>query len=152
MKYKIILFTLILITCFSFVFASSMSVSSKAAIAMDADSSLVLYNKDMNKKIYPASTTKILTAILAIENLDLNKNVVVSQTALNIPWDSSRVYLKKDETISVNDLLYCLLLNSGNDAANVLAEAVSGDIQTFVKLMNIKRLFLLMLTAQWMTK
>lgn len=138
MKYKIVLFTLILLTCFSFVFANNISISSKTAIAMDADSSLVLYNKDINKKIYPASTTKILTAILAIENLDLNKNVVVSQTALNIPWDSSRVYLKKDEVMSVNDLLYCLLLNSGNDAANVLAEAVSGDIQTFVKLMNIK--------------
>lgn len=138
MKYKIILFTLILITCFNFVFASNISINSKTAIAMDADSSLVLYNKDMNKKIYPASTTKILTAILAIENLDLNKNVVVSKTALNIPWDSSRVYLKEDEIISVNDLLYCLLLNSGNDAANVLAEAVSGDVSNFVKLMNIK--------------
>lgn len=138
MKYKIIVFTLILFTCFNFVFASNISINSKAAIAMDADSSLVLYNKDMNKKIYPASTTKILTAILAIENLDLNKNVVVSQTALNIPWDSSRVYLKKGEIISINDLLYCLLLNSGNDAANVLAEAVSGDISNFIKLMNIK--------------
>lgn len=138
MKYKILLFTLILFTCFSFVFASNISINSKTAIAMDADSSLVLYNKDINKKIYPASTTKILTAILAIENLDLNKNVIVTKTAINIPWDSSSVYLKEGEIISVNDLLYCLLLNSGNDAANVLAEAVSGDIQSFVKLMNTK--------------
>ncbi|MBQ8042654.1 MAG: D-alanyl-D-alanine carboxypeptidase [Clostridia bacterium] len=139
MKHKIILFTLILFTCFSFVFASeTLNINSKTAIAMDADSEIILYSKDMNKKIYPASTTKILTAILAIENLDLNKSVVVSTTAIAIPWDSSSVYLKQGEVITINDLLYCLLLNSGNDAANVLAESVSGDIQTFVKLMNIK--------------
>lgn len=139
MKQKIILFTLILTTCFSVVFAGeNIKISSKSAVAMDAESGTILHDKDMNKKIYPASTTKILTAILAIENVDLNKNVVVSDSALKIPWDSSRVYLKKGEIMSVKDLLYCLLLNSGNDAANVLAEAVSGDIPTFVKLMNIK--------------
>lgn len=137
--FKILLFTLIFIACFGFVFASSKPhINSKTAVAMDADSSIVLYNKDMDKKIYPASTTKIITAILAIENLSLDKNVVVSKTAIKIPWDSSSVYLKAGEIISINDLLYCLLLNSGNDAANVLAEAVSGDISTFVELMNTK--------------
>lgn len=139
MKYKIIIFTLLIVTCFSFVFASeNIHISSKAVVAMDADSGIVLYNKDMNKKIYPASTTKILTAILTIENIDLNKAVVVTKTAINVPWDSSTVYLREGEIISVQDLLYCLLLNSGNDAANVLAEAVSGDISSFVKLMNQK--------------
>ncbi len=139
MKQKILLFIMLFATCTSLVFASEkFNINSKSAIAMDADSSIVLYNKSMDKKVYPASTTKILTAILAIENLDLNKSVVVSKTAINVPWDSSTVYLKQGEVITVKDLLYCLLLNSGNDAANVLAEAVSGDIQTFVKLMNIK--------------
>lgn len=139
MKYRIIILALLFITCFSVVFANpNIKIHSKAAVAMDADSGLVLYNKDMNKKIYPASTTKILTAILAIENIDINKSVVVSKTAIKVPWDSSTVYLKEGEVITVKDLLYCLLLNSGNDAANVLAEAVSGDINTFVKLMNQK--------------
>lgn len=139
LNFKILLIILVFITCFSFVFASEIpNINSKTAVAMDADSSIVLYNKDMNKKIYPASTTKILTAILSIENLSLDKNVVVSKTAISIPWDSSSVYLKEGEIISINDLLYCLLLNSGNDAANVLAEAVSGDITTFVELMNKK--------------
>ena len=139
MKYKIILLTLLLIANFYCVFASeSFIINSKTAIAMDADSSIILYNKDMEKKVYPASTTKILTAILAIENLDLNKSVVVSKTAISIPWDSSSVYLKEGEIITINDLLYCLLLNSGNDAANVLAEAVSGSIPQFVELMNLK--------------
>ena len=137
--FKFLFFTLLFITCFSFVFATSTpSINSKAAVVMDADSSVVLYNKEMNKKIYPASTTKIITAILAIENLSLDKNVVVSKSAIQIPWDSSSVYLKEGEIISINDLLYCLLLNSGNDAANVLAEAVSGDISAFVDLMNTK--------------
>jgi len=139
MKSKILLFVLIFFTSFSFVLAVEMpNINSKSAIAMDADSSIVLYNKNIDKKIYPASTTKILTAILAIENLSLDKNVVVSKTAVQIPWDSSSVYLREGEIISINDLLYCLLLNSGNDAANVLAEAVSGDISTFVELMNTK--------------
>ena len=139
MKYKIALLILIFTTCFCCVFASeNLTIHSKAAIAMDADSSIILYNKDINKKIYPASTTKIITAILAIENLDLNRSVVVSKSAISIPWDSSSVYLKEGEIVSVKDLLYCLLLNSGNDAANVLAEAVSGDIPHFVTLMNIK--------------
>lgn len=139
MKIKIVLFVLTFVTCFGLVFASDKpTINSKTAVAIDADSQVVLYNKDMDKKIYPASTTKILTAILAIENLSLDKNVVVSKEAVQIPWDSSSVYLKEGEIISINDLLYCLLLNSGNDAANVLAEAVSGDISKFVELMNIK--------------
>lgn len=139
MKNKIVLIALLLISCFNFVFASeNLKINSKTAIAMDANSSIILYDKDMNKKIYPASTTKILTAILAIEHLDLNKSVIVSKTAINIPWDSSSVYLKEGEIITINDLLYCLLLNSGNDAANVLAESVSGDINKFVELMNQK--------------
>lgn len=118
--------------------AQKLNLSSTAAIAMDADSSLVLYEKNSNKKIYPASTTKILTAILAIENLELKDSAVVSKTALDIPWDSSTVYLRTGEILTIEDLLYCLLLNSGNDAANVLAEAVSGSIDKFVDLMNQK--------------
>lgn len=139
MKSKIITLMIIFATCFCVVYANdNLSISSKAAIAMDADSSTILYNKNINQKVYPASTTKILTAILTIENADLNRNVVVTKSAIAIPWDSSSVYLKEGEIISIKDLLYCLLLNSGNDAANVLAEAVSGDIDSFVKLMNQK--------------
>lgn len=139
MKYKTITFLLFFITCYNCIFAQNdISIHSKSVIALDADTAAVLYGKNANDKLYPASTTKIITAILAIENLDLNKSVVVSKSAINIPWDSSSVYLKEGEIITVKDLLYCLLLNSGNDAANVLAESVSGDINTFVKLMNIK--------------
>lgn len=135
-----ILFLLItIISTFNiYVFADIPNVISEAAVVIDADTGIVLGGKDVTKKVYPASTTKILTAILALENLDLNKSVVVSKTAIAIPWDSSRIYLKEGEVLTVKDLLYGLLLESGNDAANVLAESVSGSIKEFVKLMNDK--------------
>lgn len=140
LSYMLWIFVFIIANCFT-VFAQEPPITnSKAAIVMEAGSGTVLYNKNMDEKIYPASITKILTGILALENLELTQNIVVSETAIKIPWDSSSAYLKKDEIITVEDLLYCLLLHSGNDAANVLAEAVSGNIQDFVKLMNNKAL------------
>lgn len=131
--------TLVIIFSSTNIFAlEEPTIYSKAAIAIDADSLTILYGKNIDTKVYPASITKIMTAILSIENLDLNKSVVVSKTALQIPWDSSSIYLKEGEVLTVNELLYGLLLNSGNDAANVLAEAVSGSIDNFVTLMNKK--------------
>ncbi|MCX8075053.1 MAG: serine hydrolase [Clostridia bacterium] len=115
----------------------NLNLYSNNTILMDADSGAILYNKGAYTKIYPASTTKILTAIIAIEKLDLNSSVVASKEAIyTVPAGSSHVALKIGEVMSVEDLLYCLILNSGNDAANVLAEAVSGNIPDFIKLMN----------------
>jgi D-alanyl-D-alanine carboxypeptidase (penicillin-binding protein 5/6) len=106
---------------------------------MDAENKNVLYEKSGYKKLYPASTTKILTAILALENLDLNKTIVVSKNAIySTPIGSSVIYLKEGEVISLRNVLYGLLVKSGNDAANVLAENVSGNVDGFVKLMNEK--------------
>lgn len=126
---------------FSFIFTyvfcvSTPNINAKAAILVDGDSGAIIYNKNMQEKIYPASITKLLTAYLAINSLDLNKAVLVTKTGINIPWDSSRVYLSEGEIISVKDLLYCSLLSSGNDAANMLAETVSGSVSSFVDLMN----------------
>ena len=120
------------------VYAEELNINSKVAIALDAQSGVITYAKCENEKIYPASTTKIMTAILAIENLDLSTSVTATKEALAIPWDSSSIYLKKNEILTVEELLYGLLLDSGNDAANVLAEAVSGSIENFVNLMNEK--------------
>lgn len=111
---------------------------SKSAILVDNDSGKILYGKNENAKVYPASTTKVLTAILALENLDITSSVVVSKEAVNLPYGSSNAALKQGEVISVKDLLYALMLKSGNDCANVLAEAVSGSIDNFVELMNSK--------------
>lgn len=136
------IFTLIILSVFC-VFGTiygvdSVSTNTNKVVAMDTDSQMVLYGKNVNKKVYPASTTKIITAILAIEKLDLTENVVASKTAVDIPWDSSAIYVKEGEIFTVEELLYGLLLNSGNDAANVLAEKVAGNIKDFIKMMNDK--------------
>lgn len=142
MKYKYLLttaFLVLILFSFTIIYASDeLNINSKSAIAIDADTLNILYDKNIDSKVYPASITKIMTAILSLENLDLNMNVTVSKTAINIPWDSSSIYLKQGEILTVEELLYGLLLNSGNDAANVLAEAVSGTLEDFAKLMNNK--------------
>jgi serine-type D-Ala-D-Ala carboxypeptidase (penicillin-binding protein 5/6) len=124
---------------YNFIYGDFASITEKSAIVLDGDGLSILYNKNINKKIFPASTTKILTAILAIENLNLDSNITVSSDAIdNVPYGSSTMYLKKGEIVTVRQLLYGLLLPSGSDAANVLAEAVSGSIPNFVLLMNKK--------------
>lgn len=108
-------------------------------ILMDAESGNILYEKNGYAKIYPASTTKVLTAILVLENLPLDEKIVASKNAINsVPLESSVMGIKKEEIFSVENLLYGLLLSSGNDAAIVLAEAVSGNVNDFVTLMNTK--------------
>jgi len=127
--------------CVSNVFASDIpGLYCKSAILMDKDSGKILYGLQENEKVYPASTTKVLTAILVLESLDLSSSTVVSQEAIKLPYGSSNAALKQGEVISIQDLLYALMLKSGNDAANVLAEAVSGTIDEFVNLMNKKAL------------
>ena len=121
-------------------FAIEPTLHSTATTLVDSSTGFVLHSKNANQKIYPASTTKVLTTIIAIENLDLTTPIVVTQTGIAIPWDSSRSYLEVGEVITVENLLYCTLLSSGNDAANMLGEAVSGNIKDFVNLMNEKAL------------
>ncbi|MEG1705508.1 MAG: D-alanyl-D-alanine carboxypeptidase family protein [Clostridia bacterium] len=114
-------------------------IAENSGVIIDANSGSVIYNKNMNKKIYPASTTKILTAILTIENLNLNSNITVSSSNMKkVPTGSSVMYLKAGDTLTVKELLYGLLLNSGNDAAIVLAENISGSINNFSLVMNEK--------------
>ena len=137
---KITLFFSVLLIYSSISFGTVPELFSTAATLVDADSGYVMASKNPNGKIYPASTTKVLTSILAIENLDVDSAVVVTKSGINIPWDSSKVYLKEGEVLSIKDLLYCTLITSGNDAANMLGEAVSGSIEEFVKLMNTKAL------------
>lgn len=116
----------------------AVNLSAKSAILMDAESGFILNEKEADNKIYPASTTKILTSIIAIENLNLDDVVVVTEAGINIPWDSSKSNLIVGEVITVRNLLYCTLLSSGNDAANMLAEAVSGSVDNFLILIGEK--------------
>lgn len=108
-------------------------------VLMDAESGNVLFEKNGYQKVYPASTTKVLTSILVLENLNLDDTVVASKAAINsIPVGSSVMGIEEGEVYTVKNLLYGLLLPSGNDAAIVLAEAVSGNVKDFVNLMNKK--------------
>ena len=120
----------------------SITVDATAALLIDLDSDQVLYDQDADQQRYPASITKIMTALLTLEavgrgELDLSTEVTVDAAALaDITEDSSTANLKAGEVISVKDLLYCLLVSSANEAANILAMTVCGDIPTFVERMN----------------
>jgi len=108
-----------------------------SAVLMTQERGEVIFEKDPDTLRYPASTTKILTVLLGILYVDdLYETVTVTQSALNIPEDSSVMHLKVDEEIRFIDILYGTMLLSGNDGANMIAETVSGDIPRFVSLMN----------------
>ncbi len=107
---------------------------SRGAVVIEQSSKRVLYDEGMNEKCYPASTTKVLTALCVLENLPLDKIITVPKEAEGV--EGSSIYLKAGQKISVIDLLYGLMLRSGNDAAVTLAVATSGNIQNFADLMN----------------
>ena len=112
-------------------------INSKVAIAYDRKSKEILYSKNEEQKVKMASTTKIMTAIILLENVnDLNEQVEVCKQAALI--GGSRLGLKTGDKITYNDLLYGLLLCSGNDAGIQIAISVSGYIEEFAKLMNNK--------------
>lgn len=111
---------------------------SKACILIDAPSGEVLFVYNADEKMYPASTTKIMTLLLALENLDPNQQVTIPASAANIPADSSRVPVYPGEQMQIKDLIYGLMLRSGNDAANAIAEITAGSVDTFVELMNMR--------------
>ncbi|MCD7709693.1 MAG: serine hydrolase [Clostridiales bacterium] len=100
------------------------------------DTEEVDYSQNLFGKLYPASTTKILTAEIIIGNCDLGDEVTVSETAMDGLDGSSVCGLSVGDTLTVRDLLYGLLLSSGNDAANVLAEYYSGSVEAFAEVMN----------------
>ncbi len=112
------------------------AISAESYVVMDYDSGRVLLGKNSEKEKLIASTTKIMTAIIAIENGDLNSTRKVGEEVLKAY--GSAIYLSLDEEITLKDLLYGLMLRSGNDAAIEIAYHVSGNMEKFVELMNKK--------------
>lgn len=104
------------------------------AVLLDWQTGELLWEQAGHRRLHPASTTKVLTALIAIEQLDLEAKVKVSRRAAHTIGSS--MYLKEGEVHSVYDLLHGLLLRSGNDAAVALAETVSGSVESFATLMN----------------
>lgn len=106
---------------------------------MDNRTTKPLYTKDANTRMYPASTTKIMTAILTLENCNLNDIATASYDAVaSIPEGYSIAEIQVGEQLTIEQLLELLLVHSANDAANVLAEYVGGSIDSFVSMMNTK--------------
>lgn len=119
--------------------AEQPSISAASAILLDNKTGKVLYNKNENKKMYPASTTKILTAIIVIENCNLDTIATASYDAImSIPDGYSTANIQIGEQLTIEQLLELLLVHSANDAANVLAEFVGGSTDSFVSIMNTK--------------
>ena len=96
----------------------------------------VIHAEDIHEKLYPASTTKLMTAYLALKHGNLEDEVIVSANAQEIPIDSSRAGLRIGDKLLLKDLLYALMLPSGNDAAVAIAEHIAGSVDEFVALMN----------------
>ena len=134
------LFTLLVLTS-TFTFATDKDITpySEASVLIDSNTGKILYEKNAKEKMYPASTTKIMTAILTIENCDLNDIATVSYNAvMSVPSGYSNAALQIDEQLTLGQLLEVLLVHSANDAANVLAEHVGGSNESFATMMNTK--------------
>ena len=118
---------------------SDVSIEAEGGIVMDADTGTILYSKNAHIPYFPASITKILTALIVIENCDLNETVTFSHNAVyNVESNSSSAGLDVGDTLSVRDCLYAMLSKSANEVANALAEHVAGTTEDFAVLMNQK--------------
>lgn len=117
-------------------------VDANAALLVNMTEDTIYYEKNAQQKVYPASITKVMTALLVLEAVDrgdLTLDTVItagSETWMGIPADGSTQNIQIGENMTVRDLLYCLLLPSANEAANILAQTVSGRVASFVDLMN----------------
>ena len=112
-------------------------IGAQAAILMDANTGVILYSKNIHERLYPASTTKIMTALLAMENGSLDDMVEFSHEAVfSVPADGSNMGMDEGESITLEECLYGIMVASANEAANAAGEYVSGSIDDFVALMN----------------
>lgn len=111
-------------------------IEARAALLVDAETGQVLYDKNGEESLEPASITKILTAMLALELLDPTEVLTASAEAAELPSWASSAGLQAGETLTLEQALYALMLPSGNDAAAVIAEAAAGSQQAFAQLMN----------------
>ena len=109
-------------------------VEAKSAIILCGDTGEIIWEKNADEKMEPASMTKLMTALLAVENLKPDQEVEVTGEAAAMP--ETKIYLQTGEKITVEELLYGLLLESGNDAAVALAIATAGSVEDFAAMMN----------------
>jgi D-alanyl-D-alanine carboxypeptidase (penicillin-binding protein 5/6) len=116
--------------------AAPPEVIGEAAVLMDFTNGQTLFEKNPDQRMYPASTTKIMTAIIALESGRINDMVTIPLEACNV--EGSAIGLQEGERLSLGDLIYALMLNSGNDTAIAIACHLGGSVDGFVKMMNKK--------------
>ena len=120
---------------------AALTIHSEAAILIDAKTGKVLYGKNEEEQKYPASTTKILTAIIALERLNLTDKITASYEAvMSIPAGYSNAAIQPGETLTFQELLDMFLIHSANEVGYILAEHISGSVEEFANLMNQKAL------------
>lgn len=119
--------------------AAAPTLASGAACLMDADTGEILYELNAEKEMPMASITKVMTALVVLENDGMKGETVATEQALaTVDLDSTRVGFEAGEQLTNEELMYCMLVYSANDAANILAASVGGDVETFVQMMNDK--------------
>ena len=140
MRRAAVLLTALILSLHSLIIPSSAtaepSVSASSAILIEADSGKIIYEKNADERRSMASTTKIMTALVALDCGDIQRTVSVSADAIGI--EGSSVYLYEDEKLTLEDLIYAMMLESANDAAAAIAIEVGGSIEDFADLMNKK--------------
>ena len=143
---KLIIYILVLLILFMSFSISVLSASllqldqqliSEAVILIDGDTGQILYEKNMHKVLRPASITKVMTALLALENGELNDTIIMTRNALRpIEPTAAIISLVSGETLSLEDALYAMVVVSAADASNGIAEHISGTVSAFIRLMN----------------
>ena len=136
-KVLLLLVIVFLLSTYSFSYADELSIIGESAILMDFETLEILYEKNIHSKLYPASTTKIMTGILAIELGNLKDIVTIDQEIVDLT-DGSHIALEPGEQLSLEQLLNALLIESANDSALAIAKHISGDLNSFNQLMNDK--------------
>lgn len=132
------IFVILVTLCtYSFSYADEINIVGDGAILIDGETGQVLYEKNPHKQFYPASTTKIMTGILAIELGDLNDIVTIDEDVIK-RTEGTHIALDYDEQMTLKSLVHALLIESANDAAAAIAKNISGNVEDFATLMNQK--------------
>ncbi|MDR1066690.1 MAG: D-alanyl-D-alanine carboxypeptidase [Clostridiales bacterium] len=120
----------------------TIEILAPSAVVMDANTGLILFDKNKDERHYPASVTKLMTVLLTLEEVEKNSDVSFSQripfshdSVFSLPHDSSGIAMDEGETLSLDEALYAILLASANEVSNAVAEYMGGDIETFARLM-----------------
>lgn len=114
-------------------------IGAEAAILMDANTGTILYSKNIHEHLYPASTTKILTCLLAVENAKLDDTVTFSYNAVHsVTEGGSNMGMDAGQSLTLEECLYGIMVGSANEAANAVAEHIGGNIDNFAKMMNAR--------------